>query len=183
MPSPCNTHWTPFASHAIQIFLESKDSITSYHLPDPDIFTFDKEHQDWRYELNLPLVAHLLALASACALMSSKSVSRPPRKRPAFRRFSLYLRVLPASCRRRSRREVWCAVVLVLQRSLMNKPAHRLLMEIITLQCLFFLWLVRHDAADDVQQMRNSTRTSSYRDRPTEKLKFQRTGLYFRSRC
>ncbi len=39
MPSPCSTNWTPFAGHAMQIFLESKDSITGYHLPDPeDIF-------------------------------------------------------------------------------------------------------------------------------------------------
>ncbi len=29
------------ATHAIQFFLESKYSITSYILPDPDIFTFD----------------------------------------------------------------------------------------------------------------------------------------------
>ncbi len=37
-PSPRSTKYTPLAGHAIQIFFESEDSITSYNLPDPDIF-------------------------------------------------------------------------------------------------------------------------------------------------
>ncbi len=41
MPSPRSTNWAPLAGHAIQIFLESKGSITSCILPDPDIFAFD----------------------------------------------------------------------------------------------------------------------------------------------
>ncbi len=42
MPSPRSKNCIPlFGTHAIQIFLESKRSITSCILPDPDIFTFD----------------------------------------------------------------------------------------------------------------------------------------------
>ncbi len=45
IPSPRNTNWSPVAGHAIQIFLESKDSITSCNLPDPDIFAIHMGHQ------------------------------------------------------------------------------------------------------------------------------------------
>ncbi|CAD7950027.1 unnamed protein product [Amoebophrya sp. A120] len=38
MPSPRSKNWTPLAAHAIQIFLDFKNSITSCILPDPDIF-------------------------------------------------------------------------------------------------------------------------------------------------
>ncbi len=40
MPSPRNTK-SPVAGHAIEIFLVSEKSITSYNLPDPDIFAVD----------------------------------------------------------------------------------------------------------------------------------------------
>ncbi len=41
MPSPRSKNYMSFATHAIQIFLESKCSITSCILSDLDIFTFD----------------------------------------------------------------------------------------------------------------------------------------------
>ncbi|CAD7974132.1 unnamed protein product [Amoebophrya sp. A120] len=41
---PYSKTWTLFAAHGIQIFLESKISITSWILPDPDIFTFDNDY-------------------------------------------------------------------------------------------------------------------------------------------
>ncbi len=43
MPSPGSTNRSSVAGHAMQIFLESRDSITSSNLPDPDTFTCDKD--------------------------------------------------------------------------------------------------------------------------------------------
>ncbi len=58
MSSQRGRNCIPFATHAIQIFLESKCSITSCILPDPDTFAFDIAHRSSvvvRFLLPVPL--------------------------------------------------------------------------------------------------------------------------------